>query len=76
MIDYLLIRKEFAERLHGLMIERGLNANKLSKLTGISPKTLSHWLNNQRSIQTDALWFLADFFEVSVDYLIGRENSF
>lgn len=75
MIDYLLIRKEFAERLNGLMTERGLNANKLSKLTGISPKTISNWLNQQRSIQTDALWFLADFFNVSVDYLIGRDNS-
>lgn len=46
---------------------------KLSKATGISTGNISDWFNPDKSAQpsADALYKIAEFFECSVDYLMG-----
>ena len=52
--------------------EQGLSIRKLSKLTGISAPTLSRYENEERNPKIENWQKLADFFEVSVEYLQGK----
>ncbi len=65
----------FKKRLRELINENSINYNTLSKQTGIPVTTLSNYINRNSSPSAVQLEILADFFECSVDYLIGREND-
>jgi len=67
--------KIFAERLKELRIEKGLSIAKLSKLVSISTGSICRWENNQSDIKGEQLIVLADFFGVTVGYLLGTEND-
>lgn len=64
----------FAERLKELMKEQGLNQVKLAEKIGIKQNTISAWLLKKKEPCIYSLWLVADYFEVSTDYLIGRED--
>lgn len=49
----------------------GLNADDLAQKLGVSRKTLYNWTNNG-NIPSSALIRMADIFQCSVDYLLGR----
>ncbi len=70
------MKETFATRLKYLREEKGLSQSQLSrKLNGtISQAAISAWELNQRIPTLDYLFILADFFDVSLDYLTGREN--
>ncbi len=63
-----------AERLRELMKEEGLNQVRLAEKVGVKQNTISAWLNKKKEPCILSLWLLADYFGVSVDYLIGRED--
>ena len=44
---------------------------KVSRATGISASTFSDWKNGRSVPKTDKMKLLADFFGVSLDYMIG-----
>lgn len=52
--------------------EQGLSIRKLSELTGISAPTLSRYENGDRHPKIENWQKLADFFEVSIEYLQGK----
>jgi len=66
----------FASRLKELRTEKGLTQTELGELIGINYSTLSDY---ERGNKTDpymsTLRTLADFFGVSMDYLIGESNT-
>lgn len=64
----------FADRLRELMDEKGLNQRQLEKETGLSNQAISFWLSEQRFPSIKSMWDLADYFNCSVDYLIGRKE--
>lgn len=64
----------FIKRFKELLKERNVNCSHLSKVLGFPESTLSNWKNGNRTIQIDSLVLLADFFEVTTDYLLGRED--
>ena len=66
----------FKERLKELIKENQLTYNHISSHTGIPITTLSNYVNRGSSPSILQLNLLADFFEVSVDYLIGRADDF
>lgn len=68
------VKEEFPKRLKELIKSNNLTNAKLSKLTGIPKNTISNWLNGNRTIQIDNLSLLADFFNVSERYLLGKED--
>ena len=49
----------------------------LAKKLGISQSTITicNWLNGKKEPCIDSLWMLADYFDVTVDYLIGRSDD-
>lgn len=60
--------------LRALRLERKLTQAELQKQTGIEQALLSKYENGQRVPTTQALIALADFYGVSIDYLLGRTD--
>ena len=58
-----------------LMKSRKLSAYKVSKDTGITQATLSRWKNGRVSPSLETLQTLADYFDVSLDYLTGNTTD-
>lgn len=58
-----------------LLRERGVSAYKVAKATGISTGSLSDWKKGRSSPKADKLQKIADYFGVSVDYLLGATNA-
>ncbi len=64
----------FVERLQDLMMEKNLNIKELSAKTNIPRSTINGWTLKISRPQIEALCILADFFGVTTDYLLGRED--
>ena len=63
-----------ADRVGELMREQGLNQVQLAAKIGVKQNTISAWLLRKKEPCITSLWLLADYFDVSVDYLIGRRD--
>lgn len=69
------VRKEFGKRLQKLRREKGISQVKLAEQLEIHFMTVSRWELGHFSPSFDQLIFLAEFFEVSIDYLMGIHSS-
>lgn len=58
-----------------LLQENGVTAYKVSKETGVSQSSLSDWKLGKITPKTETLKKIADYFGVSVDYLLTGENG-
>lgn len=63
---------KFAENLKYLIGER--NVSSVAKEIGIPQQTLYRYLHCQREIGLEALCRIADYFDVDLDYLVGRNE--
>lgn len=63
-------------RLKELREELGLTVRKLEEYVNISYMTLNNYENENRTINPKALIDLASFYDVTVDYILGIEESF
>ncbi len=63
------------ERFALLMQQRGLTAYRVSVDTGISQATLSDWKRGRSVPKAGKLQVLADYFGVSLGYLMGTEEA-
>lgn len=54
---------------------RGLTQIALQMQTGIEQALISKYENGERTIPTDTLIILADFFNTSTDYLLDRTDN-
>lgn len=61
-------------RLSALREEKGLTQKKLAKLLNMSNGTISNYENNVHFPDPNTLCRLADFYNVTTDYLLGRTN--
>ena len=61
----------FWERFYNLCIEKGTKPNPVCKELGFSSATATHWKAGQQP-GSDALNKIAQYFDVSVDYLLGK----
>ena len=64
----------FAERLKALRHEFKIGQNELAYKLQLSNASISYWENAKQEPTASALFKLAKFFSVSVDYLIGLED--
>jgi len=65
----------FAEILKTLRKEKNLSQVKFAQAFNISKGTIAMWETGKRQPDYDTLQKLADFFNVSVDRLLGREDK-
>lgn len=63
-----------AERIRELMQEEELTQVALAKKIGLKQNTISAWLLNKKEPSIMSLWLLADYFNVDIDYLVGRKD--
>lgn len=63
------------QRIRDLREDADLTQSQLSKHLNISQRTYSHYENGTRDIPTAILIDIADFYQVSTDYLLGRTKN-
>ena len=59
-------------RIRELREDRDLRQTDLAKATGIDQRTISNYETGKSNPDSYALIKLADYFNVSIDYLVGR----
>lgn len=57
-----------------LLKERGISSYQVSKATGIRPSSLTDWKKGRYELKLDKLQKIADYFGVTVDYLMCKES--
>ena len=65
----------FAERLSDIISIKNMNPNKVANGTGISSSLINYYVKGEKKPSTDNLAKIADFFNVSADYLLGRTDG-
>ncbi len=63
---------KFAERLKNLRIEAGISRATLAGEINVSARLVAYWESGQRECDFDTLIRLAEFFETSTDFLLGK----
>ncbi len=63
-----------SKRLRELRKEKGLTMKELGEMLGVSEATISLYESGKRTPNDELKKKLADFFKVSVDYLLGLSN--
>lgn len=63
------------ERLLALRTERGLSQKSMVKEIGFALNTYVRYERGERVPDADALVRIADFYNVTLDYLVGRTEE-
>ena len=66
---------KFAEILKEERLQLGLNQVEFAKIFNVTKQTVSNWENGNRNPDSATLSKIADYFSVSVDYLLGRTDQ-
>lgn len=69
------IKNCFQERLRELRKGKGFTMEKMADELGISSGSISNYENGQRLPDIEVAAKIADYFGVSIDYLIGRTDT-
>lgn len=64
----------YYENFAELCEKNHVTPNKVSRETGISTATLTSWKQGKYTPKTDKLKKIADYFNVSVDYIMRKED--
>lgn len=64
----------FAKRLRELRLEKMISQRQLAIELCASNQNISDWENGKSETSFDMLVKIADFFDVTIDYLLGRED--
>ena len=68
-------KKRAMKNLKQLREGKGLSQLQLALKLGLNQNTVSRYENGQREADYQTLIMFADFFDVSIDYLIGRTDK-
>lgn len=62
-------------RIRELREDADLSQTKVGKAINLHQRTYAYYESGERMIPPEVLCALADFYKVSVDYLLGRTNK-
>jgi transcriptional regulator with XRE-family HTH domain len=65
----------FGERLRSLRKLHNLKAEELAEIVGVKRRIIFMYEKNDSKPSYDVLIALADYFKVSLDYLVGRSDK-
>jgi len=65
----------FSDRLKGQRKSKGLTQKQIADLLGITERGYQNYEIDKSTPNYEMLLKLADYFEVSLDYLTGRSNT-
>lgn len=66
--------EDFSVRLRKLREKRRMSRRTLGELCGLSKNRIGRYERGEQEPSLRAMVDIADFFEVSLDYLSGRQN--
>lgn len=66
----------FVELFNDLLEEHSLNRKQFAEQSGIPYTTVIGWTKLNRLPDYTALIKIADFFQCSIDYLVGRQDDY
>lgn len=64
----------FGKRLRSLLEENDIEGKDFAKHMHVQPPTVSNWLNGNRFPKEDFILNIAEYFDVSTDYLLGKSD--
>lgn len=69
------MKSDFLERIRNLREDADLTQAKLGEAINVPQRTYAYYESGQRMIPPHVLCALADYYNVSVDYLLGRTDN-
>ena len=63
------------QRIQDLRTDADLSQKQLSEILHISQRSYSHYETGSRNIPVEMLIRLANYYDISVDYLVGRTDK-
>lgn len=69
-----MYKEAFAKRLQYARKQTGLTQRDITKELGIAQSTIARYESGDREPDLETLGTLADFYEVSVDWLLGTKG--
>ena len=63
------------QRIRELREDHDLTQKKLGEAINLPQRTYAYYESGQRMVPPEVLCALADFYDVSVDYLLGRTDN-
>lgn len=64
----------FAERLKNLREEKNVTREQLANALNVSIRLISYWENGKRECNFEMLVSIAEYFDCSIDYLLGKTD--
>lgn len=63
-----------SKNLRELREQKNLRQQDIADIVGSSQKNVSNWEIGKFEPDIQTLWKLADYFDVTIDYLVGRSD--
>lgn len=70
-----MAKDKFSVNLKNLRNEKGITQKKLSDILQVNQRTIAHLENNYRRPSYNLLIAIAEYFNISIDYLVGRTDN-
>lgn len=71
----MFIKNLFSNRLKLLRLEKNLTLEQLGTIFNVSKQAASRWETGDRIPSIEIIYMLAEYFNVSLDYLVGRTDE-
>lgn len=65
----------FGRQLATIMSQQNVTAYRISKDLGVSQSSIKNWIDGKTSPSVETVVHLADYFDLSLDAMMGRENK-
>ncbi len=72
--EYSMGNQIFSKRIKDLRESKSLSMDQLAKALGVTKSRVNMWENNGTIPRSDVLVQLAQYFNVSTDYLLGNDD--
>ena len=66
---------EFSRRLRQLLSQKDINGVKLAEICCVNKSTSYGWINGTGFPKNDKLQIIADYFGVSINFLLGKDDE-
>lgn len=63
------------QQIQDLRIDSDLSQKKIGEILHISQRSYSHYETGSRNIPIEMLIRLADYYDTTIDYLVGRTDN-
>lgn len=70
-----VMNMERYDRIRGLREDADLTQEKVGEAINVPQRTYAYYESGQRMVPPPVLCAMADFYGVSVDYILGRTNN-